>query len=144
MDSPNGLWQHTKKSQELQKLPFTSVLISWKVKSKCQSCFSRPCCLLCLSSPLSVVFLSRGSCQLFLHITCLKSRNGLVVFVRNLEVVHKQVRSCLISYNLQLRKLEVIWPNPRIAASIPLKRPNSELLKEVMWWVPRVGIELLG
>ena len=38
---------------------------------------------------------------------------------RKLEVVHKEVGGCLISYNLQLaciRKLEVIWPD---ACSLP-------------------------
>ena len=36
-----------------------------------------------------------------------------IAFVGKLEVVHKEVEGCLISYNLQLaciRKLEVIWP----------------------------------
>ena len=93
--------------------------VSWSAeKSSLNVNHVFPFCAVCsvyprlsLNSDLSVVFLSRGSCQMFPHITCLKSLNGLVVFVRKLEVVHKQVRSCLISYNLQLacvRKLEVI------------------------------------
>ena len=37
-----------------------------------------------------------------------------IKFVRKLEVVHKEVGGCLISYNLQLAcvmMLEVIWPD---------------------------------
>ena len=46
-----------------------------------------------------------------------------IVFVRKMEVVHKQAGGYLIPYNLQppsVRKLEVIWPDARIATSIAL------------------------
>ena len=50
-------------------------------------------------------------------------------YMRKLEVVHKEVGGCLISYILQLacvRKLEVIWPDARALPRQPLWMMNGE------------------
>ena len=86
-------------------------------------------------SVLSLVFLSRVT-------KCLPKwpawKVSMVVFVRKLEVVHKQVGGCLISYEFQLactyflsiffliRKLEVIWPDGRTLPRRSLWLMNHE------------------
>ena len=51
-------------------------------------------------SDISVVFRSGGNCQISPLMICLKV--SMVVFVWKLDVEHKQVGGCMISYNLQL------------------------------------------
>ena len=66
-----------------------------------------------------------------------------MVTMRKLEVVHKEVWGCLISYNLQVacvRKLEVIWPDARSLLRRSLWMMNHYSLTQS---VPYVGIELL-
>ena len=49
--------------------------------------------------------------------------------------LHKKVGGCLISYNLQfacVRKLEVIWPDVRNAATIALNGPNYEWMNDIL------------
>ena len=63
--------------------------------------------------------------------------------MRKLEVVHKKVGGCLISFNLQLasvRKFEAIWPDARTLPGQSLWMMNHEWMTQ---WVPCVGIELL-
>ena len=61
------------------------------------------------SCPTEVTWKIKFKCQLFL--SCLSLSPPMTCLKRLLEVVHKQVGGCLISYNLQLacvRKLEFI------------------------------------
>ena len=113
----------TKTSQKNAQAALHNFLqVSWKVK-------------FCLSV-LSVVFLSWGNCQMSPEMTCLKSQWSY--FVRELEVVYKQVGIYLISYNLQLacvRKLEVIWPDM-------LQCRVDRIEWSLTQW--KVGIELLA
>ena len=106
-----------------------SSLMDLRVKHRknCESCLDRSVLkslVYVFLSVLSVVILSRDGCQMCPQMTCLKRcKFSMVAFVRKSEFVHKQVGGCLISYNLQLacvKKLEVIWPCKRIAASITL------------------------
>ena len=104
----------SKKSKRRKNWESCPTEVTWKNKFKCQLCLS----CLSLSPPM----------------TCLK---------RLLEVVHKQVGGCLISYNLQLacvRKLEFIWPDVCLLRSLSII--NGEWISAQC--LTRLGLELLG
>ena len=108
----------------------------WKVLFKCLSCFSSPSCLSCLSSLSCLTclryFFPEAVAKCLLKWPAWKV--FMIVFVWKMEVVHKQVRGCLILHNLQLacffRKLEVIWTAVRAVLRRSLWMINHESINE--------------